>query len=423
MTMRPLTRRRVLRAGAALGTSAAIAGSTAACGASRRKDELVFGFHGDTVSIGIYRRIVELYRRRNLGARISYTYADSLGFFQRLPLMFRAGTAPDVMIVAESWVSGLSQLGGYADLSSFVRRDGVREDQWLPGSLNPARIEGRVLCLPMIVYPKGVTYNKTLLDKLGIPLPRDGWSERDFLETAAAATSGSGVRRTWGMRNAFGTNQPYDVATVHGGLPFDPLTRRMTATDGRMVSALQLMHDLVHTRRAMPAAGQTQYAVDFTSGLFAMDLFFGYALSYLRQQIAERFEWGVVPYPKEWIGTYQNNNVAVFEGSKRKEEAWHFATFIATDPDAQRLLEPVGTPALRTALKGWQQGLSAEDRMLPWARMIADMEHQLVAYQGGIFNKVWDVLGQQVQAVENRGVPVRRALDVVQERGAQILRA
>lgn len=45
--------------------------------------------------------------------------------------MFRAGTAPDVMIVAESWVSGLSRLGGYADLSSFVRRDGVREDQQL----------------------------------------------------------------------------------------------------------------------------------------------------------------------------------------------------------------------------------------------------------------------------------------------------
>jgi hypothetical protein len=51
------------------------------------------------------------------------------------------------------------------------------------------------------------------------------------------------------------------------------------------------------------------------------------------------------------------------------------------------------------------------------------MEHQLVAYQGGIFNKVWDVLGQQVQAVENRGAPVRQALDVVQERGTQILRA
>ncbi|MCE7047781.1 ABC transporter substrate-binding protein [Streptomyces purpurascens] len=421
--MRPLTRRRVLRAGAALGASAAIAGSTAACGASRRRDELVFGFHGDTVSIGIFRQIVALYRRKNPGSRISYTYADPSGFFRRLPLMFRAGTAPDVMIVAESWVSGLSELNAYADLASFIRRDGVDEGQWVPGALNPARIGDQVLCLPLVVYPKGVTYNKTLLDKLGIGPPQDGWRERDFVEMATEATSGSGTSRTWGMRNGFADPLIYDVPTVHGGLPFDPVTRKMTATDDRMASSFRLMYDLVRTRRVMPAAGRAQYAAGFSSGLFAMDTFLGYSLTSLNQQIGDRFEWGVAPYPKEWRGTFQSNNVAIFEGSKRKQEAWHFARFMATDPDAQRLLGPLGTPALRTAFKGWRRSLSASDRALPWDHMIEGMGQQVVAFQGGLFNKVWDLLKQQVEAMEARGVPVDEVLRVLQERGTQILRA
>ncbi|MER5214503.1 extracellular solute-binding protein [Streptomyces sp. NPDC002838] len=415
-----ITRRSVLGAALSAGAATATAGGLTGCGVSRRRDELFFGFHGDTVSIGVFQEIVRLYRRKYPRRRISYTYADSFGFFQRLPLMFRAGTAPDVMIVAESWVSGLSQLGGYADLTSFMRADGLTEDLWVPGSLNPARIGGEVLCLPLIVYPKGIAYNRTLLAKRGLPIPQPGWRERDFVETAAAVASGDD--RVWGIPSSFGIF-PYDVATVHGGLPFSVASRTMTATDERMVSAVELISDLIHKHRAMPTGAQSQYAVNFTSGIFGMDLFPGYALTALRQQIGTRFEWGVVPYPEEWVGTYQNNNVAIFDGSQRKEEAWHFVTFLSTDPDAQRLLKPIGTPALATSAAEWQRDLAPEDRELPWDQMIQGMAGQLVAYQGGIYNKVWDVLGQKVQAVQHHAVPVREALDEVQERGTEILRA
>ncbi|WP_449488522.1 hypothetical protein [Streptomyces purpurascens] len=51
------------------------------------------------------------------------------------------------------------------------------------------------------------------------------------------------------------------------------------------------------------------------------------------------------------------------------------------------------------------------------------MGQQVVAFQGGLFNKVWDLLKQQVEAMEARGVPVDEVLRVLQERGTQILRA
>ncbi|WP_077062660.1 extracellular solute-binding protein [Streptomyces sp. MP131-18] len=422
MTARPPSRRAVLR-GAAAGAALA-AGTASGCGFSRGSgDGLVFGFHGDSIAIDTYQQVAELYQRRNPGARVRCTYADSLGFFQRLPLMFRAGTAPDVVIVAESWVSGLSQLGGYADLTRFLERDGLGEDTWVPGALTPARIEGQTLCLPCLVYPKGIAYNRTLLREAGMPDPRPGWREAQFVETAAAVAHGSGAGRVWGLHNGFGTAQPWDVPTIHGSLPFDPYERRMTATDPRVVSSLQLLADLVHEHDAMPGAAQEQDTVNFTSGRFGLALFAGYFLTAWTEQIGSRFDWGVVPFPAEWSGTYQNNNAAVFEGSRRKEEAFAFARFLSTDPEAQEMLAPLGTPALRETAGTWQRGLPAAAAEYPWPELIQQMEDQLVAYQGGVFNKIWDVLGGAVQAVENTGKPVGQALHEVQERGTEILRA
>lgn len=418
---RTLTRRAALRS---IGLGVAGGGLIGAngCASRRENDELVFGFSGDTVGIATYRQAAALYRRRNPTVRLRVTYADPLGFFQRLPLMFRAGTAPDVMIVAESWVSGLGQLGGYQDLRDLLRRDEVDEKQWLPGAMNPARIGDALLCIPCVVFPKGIAYNRDLFAERGVPEPGPEWREAEYVEAAAALAHDTGSGRVWGMRNAFGTSQPYDVPTIHGGLPFDPDTRRMTATDPRVVSSLQLLSGLVHRHHAMPGAAQIQDTVDFTSGRFGMDLFAGYFLTGWSEQIGSRFDWRVVPHPVEWFGTYQNTNIAIFSGSRQQEAAWDFAKFLSTDPEAQRLLGRIGTPALRSATDSWRSSLPEHIRAFDWDRLFERMDRQLVAYQGGVFNKVWDAFGQQVQAVQNRGKPVHEALRELQERGQEILR-
>ncbi|WP_049572363.1 extracellular solute-binding protein [Streptomyces sp. SBT349] len=422
-TKRSLSRRRLL--GGAVAGAAALAG-TGGCGFTRTSgDGLVFGFHGDINAIGLYQRAGDLFQRRNPGVTIEYTYADSLGFFQRLPLMFRAGTAPDVMVAAESWVSGLSQLGGWADLTPFLERDGLTADTWVPGALTPAQIGGETLCLPCLVYPKGIAYNLTLMRERGVAPPGDRWSEDQFVETAAALSGEAGGGRVFGLHNGFGTAQPWDVPTIYGGLPFDPVAREMRATSPEVTRSLQLMSDLVHRHGAMPDAGgaQEQDTLNFTSGRFGLGLFAGFSLTPWTEQIGSNFEWGVAPHPEEWSGTYQNANAAVFDGSPRKEEAWEFVKFLSTDPEAQEILGAVGTPALRGSATAWTRALRGPARDYPWDALLARMDDQVVAYQGGVFNKIWDLLGVAVQAVENSGEPVDEALRTVQERGTELLRA
>jgi multiple sugar transport system substrate-binding protein len=389
---------------------------------SGKSTTLRYGFYGNPAEISIYRQVGELYMKKNPHVALNITYADALGFFQKLPLLFRSGSAPDVFTAAESWVSGLASLGGYADLTPYLKASGLSENTWLPGALNPGKVQGQILCVPSVVYPKGIAYNKTLFKKHGVPLPQKGWTQSDFLEAAQALTIGQRNSKTWGMNNSFGTIMPYDVPTLYGGMIFDYASGKMTATDPRVVSALQFLQDLTWKYKVMPNSAESQsLQAGFVTGQFAMDIYAGYDMQAWEEEIGTNFEWGIVPYPKEWAGTYQNNNVAISAQSTNKEAAWNFAKFISTDPDAQKLQGSYATPVLADLVGPWQQSLPKAYSNLDYRPLIDRMGNMLVAYQGGTYNQIWEVFGTQVQAVEDERKPVQEALNEVQQRGEAIL--
>jgi multiple sugar transport system substrate-binding protein len=386
------------------------------------KTHLLYGFYGNPAEISIYQQVGELYTKKNPGITLDITYADGLGFFQKLPLLFRSGAAPDVFTAAESWVSGLASLGGYADLTPYLKASNLSDNEWLPGALNPGKVKGQILCVPSVVYPKGIAYNKTLFDKYKIPLPQVNWTQSDFLQAAQALTQGQGNAKTWGMNNSFGTTLPYDVPTLYGGMIFNYSTGKMTATDPKVVSALQFLQDLIWKYKVMPNSAQSQaLSGGFVTGKFGMDIYAGYVMQDWTSQISTNFEWGIIPYPKEWAGTYQNNNVAISAQSKNKDAAWEFAKFISTDPDAQKLQGTYATPALRSLTGYWQQSLAKEYAHLHHQPLIDRMGDMLVAFQGGTYNQVWEVFSTNVQSIEDEQAPVQATMNMFQQRGNAIL--
>ncbi|WP_405970646.1 hypothetical protein OG496_10860 [Streptomyces sp. NBC_00988] len=98
----------------------------------RRKDGLAFDLRGDTISSGIYRRIVESYRRRNPGTRINHTYADAFGFFRRLyqadygtfmaaSCLTAAPVIPLFLIAQKPFVQCIATAGGNARRETLCR--------------------------------------------------------------------------------------------------------------------------------------------------------------------------------------------------------------------------------------------------------------------------------------------------------------
>lgn len=386
------------------------------------KVHLLYGFYGNPPEIDTYKQVGELYMKKNPHVTLDFTYADPEGFFEKLPLLFKSGAIPDVFTAAESWVSGLASLGGYEDLTPYLKANNLSDSTWLPGALNPGKVKGQIISIPSVVYPKGIAYNKTLFEKHNVPLPHKDWTQDDFLSAAQKLTTGEGNDKTWGMNNSFGTSSPTDVPTLYGGMIFDYNSGKMTATDPRVVSALQFMRDLLWKYKVMPNAAEAQaLSAGFVTGKFAMDIYAGYDMQAWTEQIGTNFTWGIVPYPKEWAGTYQNNNVAISSQSNNKEAAWEFAKFISTDPDAQKLQGNYATPALSSLTSYWQQSLPKAYANLDYQPLIERMGDMLVAYQGGTYNQVWEVFATQVEAVEDEDAPVLPALEKVQQRGEGIL--
>ena len=383
---------------------------------------MLFGYYGSADELAVYKQVGDLYKKKNPHVKLEYTYADPLGFFQKLPLLFRSGAAPDVFMAAESWISGLAQLGGYADLRADLDRSGISESVWLPGALNAGKVGGKILALPVIVYPKGIGYNQTLFEKYHVPLPDPSWRQDDFLHAAQTITDQGRSDGVWGMNNSFGTTQPYDLVTLYGGMIFNYETRQMTATEPAVVNAVRFGRDLMRKYKVMPNAAQTQALLaGFPTGRFAMDIFAGYDMQPWDAQIGNKFKWNIAPYPREWRGTYQNNNVAISAKSHNRQAAWELAKFIATDPDAQQVQGQFATPAVRTSAQRWLTALPTKYSRLHWQPLLDRLHQQEVAYQGGEFTKVWDVMGQQVQSVEELGTDPMKAMQTVQKRGTSIL--
>ena len=59
---------------------------------------------------------------------------------------------------------------------------------YLPGLLDPGKVDGKQYLLPKDYSPLAVYYNKKLFDAATVPYPEDGWTWDDLLATAQKLT-------------------------------------------------------------------------------------------------------------------------------------------------------------------------------------------------------------------------------------------
>lgn len=172
---------------------------------------------------------------------------------------------------------------------------------------------------------------------------------------------------------------------------------------------------------APPSGAAAALTLGFPSGRFGMDQFPGYNAIPYSEQIGKKFQWDVAPFPVEWKGTFQNTNVCVFSGSRKKDAAWTFAKYCATDPEAQALQGTAATPVDREAAAKWISAPPKGFDAVKWQPLVDRLRDQGVAYQGGDFNKVWSLMNTQNQKVQIQGADPLKAMEDLDARGRQIL--
>ncbi len=92
----------------------------------------------------------------------------------KLPIGFANGQGPDIFMISPGDFMKFAEAGIMADLTPYYP-DGFRED-FLPSAIDAVTYKGQILAVPFELELLGLYYNKDMLNKAGIEVPKT-WNE------------------------------------------------------------------------------------------------------------------------------------------------------------------------------------------------------------------------------------------------------
>lgn len=169
-----------------------------------------------------------------------------------------AGVGPDVF---DYW--GYPDLEAYVDsgvaldLTDELKRRGIdyRKIVW-PMALPWTVKDGRIYGVPANVGVDGVWFHKDMFRAAGVPFPKNGWTVRDFIETAEKMT----VRDSRGRVTRYGAlidfgNTFYEILASFGGEYWNSNGTESRLDSRECVACLTFLHDLLYKYKVAPTPG------------------------------------------------------------------------------------------------------------------------------------------------------------------------
>lgn len=301
-------------------------------------------------------RAIDLFESQHPDVKINRIFVPGgQEYITKLDLMIASGDPPAIYAPFSNRgyryyaARGLSQ-----ELDDFVARDNLSLDDFHPDGIKGCRWEGKLMALPLDLWPHLLYYNKTLFQEAGVAAPPTDWSDtawttEKYRETAQALTKREGDTVT-----QFGTNEYFNywaAGWVFGSdwWPMDTyetgvITEFTGDTDEKTLGAVQWVADNMLKDQVAPTPAQTQQLQTgvpslFMSGKVAMSI--GNIGSLSQFADIDAFEWGVAAAPFPPDGSDRHLHVwidfwSMIKGVKNLEGSWEFLKFMVS-AEAQKI--------------------------------------------------------------------------------------
>lgn len=223
--------------------------------AEGEKIQLTFSHWGSTTDAAVYQARVDLFNAQSDTIEVKVNYIPS-DYAAKVTTMMAAGTAADVMVVAEeanafAYRGQLMPLNGYLDDAGINLVDLVGQ-----ACVDAYSYDGNVYGVADRAGCSVVYYNKDLFDAAGVGYPTVDWTREDFLKAAKAiATEGDPAEKTWGyvQEDWF----PYWMSWVYGGSGcVVDAEGNIAINSPENVASLTFMRDLVSVHGVTPTRSQ-----------------------------------------------------------------------------------------------------------------------------------------------------------------------
>lgn len=224
------------------------------------------------------------------------------GWFEKLLVQAAAGSTPDVMAFEDLRGIPAAARGVTQPLDSFLKRGGVRLNEFDPVAVRGFSFQGRQIGIPWRWDVNLLYVNRDLLDRVSIPFPTNEWTLEQWVDVLQKVSHPAATPPVFGFdpHAGFGGGQ----FNLWGLLGNDYLNASRTKSLLREASserALQFVIDLVHRWRVAPdyAKGE-QKGIGFPTGTVAFSLDSTARIARYRPggDRPAPFGWDVLPLPR-----------------------------------------------------------------------------------------------------------------------------
>ncbi len=325
-----------------------------------------------------HQQIIQNFEDQNPNVIVQLEPVSGRDYYARLLTQLAAKAAPDIMQIGDDAVPSFVSKNAFVPLDAYLTGINFDPSIYLPGLLDPGKIDGKQYLLPKDYSPLAVYYNKTLFDAASVPYPVEGWTWEDLLATAQKLTvkDASGNVTQWGIQlpAAWTTGFEYWVAAAGGSLiSADGKTFTGVMDSPEVARAVQFYADLYNKYQvAPPPADMNAFGggnSEFANGKAAMMLFGRWPQGGFKTN--PNISLGVVAPPQDKVRA----NILFWGGfgiatsSLQPETAFKYLSFVSGEPGAQ-VWKDWALPAVKSVADS--SGLSADPIEGVW---IGELNH------------------------------------------------
>ncbi|HEX2059091.1 MAG TPA: sugar ABC transporter substrate-binding protein [Actinomycetota bacterium] len=336
---------------------AAVALAASACSSSPEAGEdevatIQLQVSGEPEETAVYSAIAEQFMEQHGDVEVEVIeIPEKDEHLARLATSFAGGDPPDVFLVNFREYSQFVVRGAVEPIEEHL--DGVDLDEYYEPPLEAFTYDGVLQCMPQNISSLVVYYNTELFRQAGLRRPKEGWTWRDFQETATAvqAAAGGDVRGV-GIEPTIIRLAPF-AWSAGGDIVDDPEEpARLDLDNPGAREALEFFVTLVRDDQVVPTEQEVaaqDLETRFTTGKLGMLLSSRREVPAFREVQGLDFDVAPLPVADAPAGILHSDGYCIAAGSENVEAAAELVRF-ATGEEGETLgaLSGRTVPSLRS---------------------------------------------------------------------------
>jgi multiple sugar transport system substrate-binding protein len=285
---------------------------------------------------------LDLYTSRNPDVRFQTTWQGNSGYFDKLSTLAAGGNAPDLFQIDDNYLSEYAARNVTLDLSRYVKDRSLDVSKFPQSLAKYGIVGGKTVAVAAAANTPGMVYNRTLLQRLGMPEPTVGmtytqlvsWASEISRKTKGAVAGtmdpSGDYKAFWLWLRAQG-KELYSGSQL--GFTAEDLTRWFDLWKGARDANATPTADIIHEANSGDVTKQL-----VVTGKAATSFVWSNQLPELQKSTKD--DLAVVSYPGEPKGQWARASMywSAFRGSRHAKAVVDVINFLVNDPEAGEIL-------------------------------------------------------------------------------------